>query len=184
MRLKQIAEETGDAIAIHYVSLDDLQDSFLGGNSKKHNIPKMIDSIRRYGFRDAITFDPALNEGEGGLLEGNGRLESLIEMRSQGIDPPRGITEDWKVPIAFGVNAKTEAEPIALFNWCCDRYGKDGDFVFDPFLGSGISIVGCEQMEGDRICYGCELSEYYCDVVIARWESLTGEKAVLEKVIS
>ncbi len=37
MHLKEIAEKTGDEIAIHYVSLDDLESTFLDGNSKKHD---------------------------------------------------------------------------------------------------------------------------------------------------
>ena len=49
--------------------------------------------------------------------------------------------------------------------------------VYDPFLGSGTTLVACEQ-EG-RSCYGMELEPHYVDVVIARWEALTGEKAVL-----
>ncbi len=127
--LKQIAETTGDAIAVHYVSLDDLQDTFLDGNSKKHDTAKIIESIRRYGFRDPIAFDPSLNEGKGGIIEGNGRLESLIEMRSSGMNLPRGVQDGWKVPIIFGVNASSEAEAVAFsieHNWSV-LWGSDID---------------------------------------------------------
>ena len=127
--LKQIAETTGDVIAVHYVSLDDLQDTFLDGNSKKHDTAKIIESIRRYGFRDPIAFDPSLNEGKGGIIEGNGRLESLIEMRSSGMNLPRGVQDGWKVPIIFGVNASSEAEAVAFsieHNWSV-LWGSDID---------------------------------------------------------
>ena len=120
MHLKELAEQTGDAIAIHYVSLDDLQDTFLDGNSKKHDTSKLIESIRRYGFKDPIAFDPSLNGGSGGIIEGNGRLESLIEIRNQGLNLPRGLKEGWLVPVLFGVNASSEAEAIAFsveHNW-------------------------------------------------------------------
>ena len=43
--------------------------------------------------------------------------------------------------------------------------------------GSGTTLIACEQM--DRICYTMEMDEHYADVIIARWEELTGEKAVL-----
>lgn len=120
MNLKELAEKTGDAIAIHYVSLDDLKDTFLDGNSKKHDTDKIIESIRRYGFRDPIAFDANLNDGNGGIIEGNGRLESLIEMKSQHMNLPRGLKEGWKVPVIFGVNATSEAEAVAFsveHNW-------------------------------------------------------------------
>ena len=50
MSLSELAKKSGDAIAVHYVSLDDLSDTFLDGNSKKHDLDKLIDSIQRYGF--------------------------------------------------------------------------------------------------------------------------------------
>lgn len=120
MHLKEIAEKTGDAIAIHYVSLDDLESTFLDGNSKKHDTSKLIESIRRYGFKDPIAFDPSLNGGKGGIVEGNGRLESLIEMRASDLNLPRGLQDGWKVPVLFGVNAASEAEAVAFsieHNW-------------------------------------------------------------------
>ena len=120
MSLSELAKKSGDAIAIHYVPLDDLADTFLDGNSKKHDVEKLIESIRRYGFRDPIAFDSNLNNGAGGIIEGNGRLEALIEMRSQGMNLPRGLSEGWKVPTLFGVNANSEAEAIAFsveHNW-------------------------------------------------------------------
>jgi DNA modification methylase len=53
-----------------------------------------------------------------------------------------------------------------------------GDAVYDPFLGSGTTLVAAESTE--RICYGLELSPAYCDVIVKRWETLTGKTAVLE----
>ena len=49
--------------------------------------------------------------------------------------------------------------------------------VVDFFGGSGSTIIACEQL--DRTCYMMELEPKYCDVIIKRWENLTGEKAVL-----
>jgi len=47
--------------------------------------------------------------------------------------------------------------------------------VFDPFLGSGTTLVACEQL--GRTCYGMEISPQYCQVIVDRWEKLTGQKA-------
>ena len=49
--------------------------------------------------------------------------------------------------------------------------------VLDMFGGSGSTLIACEQL--DRTCYMMELDPKYCDVIIKRWETLTGEKAVL-----
>ena len=49
--------------------------------------------------------------------------------------------------------------------------------VFDPFLGSGSTLLAAEQ-EG-RICYGCELEPRFIQATIDRWQQLTGKKAEL-----
>ena len=49
------------------------------------------------------------------------------------------------------------------------------DSVYDPFLGSGTTIIAAEQL--GRRCYGIEISPQYTDVCIQRWETLTGNKA-------
>jgi DNA modification methylase len=50
-----------------------------------------------------------------------------------------------------------------------------GEVVYDPFLGSGTTSIGCETL--GRRCYGLELEPKYCDVILARWESATGRSA-------
>ena len=50
-----------------------------------------------------------------------------------------------------------------------------GDSVYDPFLGSGTTLIAAEQLK--RICYGVELSPQYCQAIIWRWEKLTGNKS-------
>ena len=49
--------------------------------------------------------------------------------------------------------------------------------VYDPFLGSGSTLIACEKT--NRKCYGMELDQHYCDVIIKRWEDYTGQKAEL-----
>jgi DNA modification methylase len=46
------------------------------------------------------------------------------------------------------------------------------DLIYDPFLGSGTTLLASEQL--GRRCFGLEINPAYCDIVIARWESLTG----------
>jgi len=53
-----------------------------------------------------------------------------------------------------------------------------GEIVYDPFLGSGTALVAAELTE--RVCYGLEIDARYVDVIIRRWQQLTGRSAVLE----
>lgn len=55
----------------------------------------------------------------------------------------------------------------------------DKKIVYDPFGGSGSTLIASEQL--DRKCYMMELDPKYCDVIIKRWETLTGKKAKLIK---
>jgi DNA modification methylase len=50
--------------------------------------------------------------------------------------------------------------------------------AYEPFCGSGSTLIAAEQL--NRKCYGMEISPAYCDVIVKRWENLTGKKAVLE----
>jgi DNA modification methylase len=52
-----------------------------------------------------------------------------------------------------------------------------GEGVYDPFGGSGTTLIACEKSK--RNCYMMELSPAYVDLIVARWEKETGEKAVL-----
>ena len=49
--------------------------------------------------------------------------------------------------------------------------------VYDPFGGSGSTLIACEQL--NRICYMMEIDPVYCDLIVKRWENLTGQKAEL-----
>ena len=60
------------------------------------------------------------------------------------------------------------------------NHGDNGDEVYDPFLGSGTTLIAAEQL--GRKCYGMEISPAYCDVIVKRWETLTGKKATREEV--
>lgn len=68
-------------------------------------------------------------------------------------------------------------KPIKLLAPLIRNSSRKGDVVFDPFGGSGSTLIACEQL--GRRCLTIELDPKYCDVIINRWENLTGEKAEL-----
>ena len=70
-------------------------------------------------------------------------------------------------------------KPVNLFAEIVKKFDKNNNFktVLDLFGGSGSTLIACEQM--NRTCFTMELDPRFCDVIIKRWETLTGEKAVL-----
>jgi DNA methylase len=69
-------------------------------------------------------------------------------------------------------------KPIKLAEWCYEKYGKENDVIFDPFLGSGMSLIAAENT--NRTMIGCELSPEYIDIILTRWEKHTGQTATLQ----
>ena len=67
-------------------------------------------------------------------------------------------------------------KPVGLLSRQIRNSSRIGEKVLDLFGGSGSTLVACEQL--DRVCYMMELDPKYCDAIVKRWETLTGEKAV------
>ena len=70
-------------------------------------------------------------------------------------------------------------KPVGLIEEIFSYYSQSKELVIDVFLGSGSTLIACEKT--GRTCYGMELSEKYCDVILKRWEDFTGKTAVLVK---
>ena len=67
-------------------------------------------------------------------------------------------------------------KPLELCNWFIKKYSNLNDNILDLFGGSGSTLIACEQL--NRNCYMMELDPKYVDVIINRWETFTGEKAI------
>lgn len=68
-------------------------------------------------------------------------------------------------------------KPVELVANAIKDGTQEGMIVLDAFGGSGTTMIACEQL--NRRCRMMELDPHYCDVIIARWEKLTGKKAEL-----
>jgi len=69
-------------------------------------------------------------------------------------------------------------KPVELMRRAILNNTRLGEIVYDPFLGSGTTLIAAELT--DRICHGIEIDPHYVDVIVTRWQDLTGKKAVLE----
>lgn len=68
--------------------------------------------------------------------------------------------------------------PVELPEKAMSLCGESFKSVFDPFSGSGTTLIACEKT--NRKCFGMELDEKYCDVIIKRWQDYTKKEAILE----
>lgn len=92
----------------------------------------------------------------------------------------RYYEQTWHGMIREGESGKRvhpTQKPIALSEFCFNQVDNSKS-VMDFYLGSGSTLIACEKT--NRKCYGMELSEHYCDVIIKRYEDYTGNKATLE----
>ena len=69
-------------------------------------------------------------------------------------------------------------KPVALMRRPVTNHTKRGEMVYEPFLGSGTTLMAAETT--GRVCCGLELDPKYVDVIIGRWQQVTGKQARLE----
>ena len=89
----------------------------------------------------------------------------------------RKQSDVWEIARPKRSDEHPTMKPVELVARALANSSNVGDVVLDLFGGSGTTLIAAEQLE--RVCYMCELDPHYVDVIIDRWEQLTGEKAVL-----
>lgn len=87
----------------------------------------------------------------------------------------RTITNVWDIKRPKKSDLHPTMKPIELIATAL-THNPGSESCLDLFGGSGSTLIACEQL--NRKCYMMELTEHYCDVIINRWETLTGRKAV------
>lgn len=83
----------------------------------------------------------------------------------------------WTINKRNGDTGHPTEKPVEVPATAVSHSSKEKDVVLDLFGGSGSTLIACEQL--GRTCYMMELDPHYCDVIIERWQNLTGETAVL-----
>lgn len=84
-------------------------------------------------------------------------------------------TSVWDIDKPRKCDLHPTMKPVELVTNAILDGSKEGDIVLDSFGGSGTTLIAAEQL--GRKCYMMELDPHYCDVIIARWEKLTGQTA-------
>lgn len=92
----------------------------------------------------------------------------------------------WEVPSPKFIMGGSKEEkcdhptqkPLELMRRPILNHTKRGELVYDPFLGSGTTMMAAEVT--GRICYGIDIDPKYVDVAVLRWQQFTGLEATLE----
>lgn len=136
-------------------------------------------------------------------------IESLWETivwKKTGMPISSGLTRDFEFVFCFKTGKRkhlSETFKTASNHWDVSNFGaqnkekhracfpvelpekgikigsEEGQVVYDPFLGSGSTLIACQKT--NRKCYGMEIDPKYCDVIIKRWEDYTGLTSELLK---
>jgi DNA modification methylase len=91
----------------------------------------------------------------------------------------RSQTTVWEIdkPTKSETGHSTQ-KPVECMARPMRNHGAKGDAVYEPFSGSGTTIIAAEHL--GRICYAIEIEPAYVDVAVKRWQTLTGKRAVNE----
>lgn len=93
-----------------------------------------------------------------GWKEGESRLHPLVDRKQSDV---------WDIDRPTRSEEHPTMKPIELCAKAITNSSSKNDVVLDQFLGSGSTLIACEQTE--RVCYGMELDPKYCDVIRKRW---------------
>jgi DNA modification methylase len=98
---------------------------------------------------------------------------SSVELAWTNLDRNAKRIECPRTHQADGTKEHATQKPVRVMAWSLE-FVPDG-LIYEPFCGSGTTLIAAEQL--GRKCYGMEISPQYCDVIVKRWETLTGKQA-------
>jgi DNA modification methylase len=159
------------------------------------------DDVRHFSENVPIPFGPgagntnwANNQGGNGAMFGarkrkGGTREAMSDVQGQ---PGKSVPGEYiaagmaypgnRLPSFSGsheATGHTAAFPVGLPEWFVRAYTDEGDAVYDPFMGSGSTLLAADRRA--RRGYGMEISPAYVDVIVTRWMRSTGKVAIREQ---
>lgn len=81
----------------------------------------------------------------------------------------------WPITHRRSRTGHSTEKPLQAMQRPIENNSRPGDAVYDPFLGSGTTLIAAELL--DRVCYAVEINPLYVDAAVRRWEILTGRRA-------
>jgi DNA modification methylase len=90
----------------------------------------------------------------------------------------RTLTNVWDFARPKRSDEHPTMKPLPLIAQAIKHCTVAKNLIYEPFCGSGTTLIAAEQL--GRKCYGIELSPQYCDVIVERWQNLTGKEAKLD----
>jgi DNA modification methylase len=109
----------------------------------------------------------AVREGKAGHWQGGRKQTTVWEIANNNPFGNRQREQSW---------GHATQKPVECMRRPIVNNSRPGELVYDPFLGSGTSLIAAE-MTG-RICCGLEISPAYVDVIVRRWQAFTGRNAI------
>ena len=111
--------------------------------------------------------------------KGDAFKREFYETRAYFDNTHDNMTDVWEFKRVTGEDRHEHAtpKPVEMMARAIKSSTQDGGLLVEPFLGSGSTLIAAEQL--NRKCYGMEISPAYCDVIVKRWETLTGKTATL-----
>ena len=112
----------------------------------------------------------AVRNGQSATWRGDRKQSTLWEVANLNAFGSEGSDDD--------ITGHGTQKPVELMRRPLLNHTERRDVVYDPFLGSGSTLIAAETI--GRTCYGIELDPAYVDVIVTRWETFTGHKARLQ----
>lgn len=138
-----------------------------------------------HGYKHANKWIPTTGESiKRGVAGWSARK---VDGSLKGITSPDRVGQSYKIPDSVirmfsektrGIHTKGHPAifPVALAEFFLLTYTQAGDLCYEPFAGSGSTIIACENM--DRVCYASEISPNYCAVILERFKSLFPDQEI------
>lgn len=158
MNVQSLANNKQALIDVLYDNRDKYADTLIW--DKGHGQPAMAENVLNSAFEYIHVFSGKANRAIG-TLPFRGTIDNILHIGQR-----RGNEFS---------NIHNATFSVEFAAWFVSRFAEGS--VLDSFGGTGTTMIACEQL--GKKCFMMEYEPKYCDVIIQRWENLTGEKAVL-----
>jgi DNA modification methylase len=107
------------------------------------------------------------------------KAKGTLGKKKTGEKTVNGVPNIWRFKRVTTERQHNAQKPIGMVSVPISSGSEKGELIAEWFGGSGTTLIAAEQL--GRKCYAMEISPNYCDVIVKRWENLTGKKATLAK---